>query len=60
MVCGLSWGLIGLIDLNVVESALGAGSIIRRTIHAIVGPAALSLIRAGFTKRLVETVRPVV
>ena len=57
---GLNWGLIGLINLNLVEAIFGAGSIITRTIYVIVGLAALYLIAAAFMERPVDTVQPVV
>lgn len=57
---GLNWGLIGLIDLNLVEAIFGAGSIITRIVYIVVGLAALYLIAAALFERPVETARPVV
>lgn len=57
---GLNWGLIGLINLNVVDAIFGAGSIIARVIYVIVGLAALYLIAAALMERPVDTARPVV
>ena len=57
---GLNWGLIGLIDLNLVEAIVGAGSIITRIVYVIVGLAALYLVAAALFERPVETARPVV
>lgn len=33
----LNWGLVGLLNLNVVESILGAGSILTKAVYVIVG-----------------------
>ena len=57
---GLNWGLIGLIDLNIVQAIFGAGTIITRAIYVIVGLAALYLIAAALMERPVDTARPVV
>jgi len=57
---GLVWGIIGLINLNVIEAAFGAGTIVTRVIYVIVGLAALYLIAAALMERPVETARPVV
>lgn len=57
---GLVWGIIGLIDLNVIEAIFGTGSIITRVIYIIVGLAALYLIAAALMARPVDTARPVV
>ncbi|MEN6517758.1 MAG: DUF378 domain-containing protein [Methanospirillum sp.] len=57
---GLVWGIVGLIDLNVIEAVFGAGSIVTRVIYVIVGLAALYLIAAALMERPVDTARPVV
>ncbi len=57
---GLNWGLIGLINLNVVDAIFGVGSIITRTIYVIIGLAALYLIAATLMERPVDTARPAV
>jgi len=57
---GLNWGLIGLINLNIVEAIFGVGSIITRVVYVIVGLAALYLIGAALMYRPVDTARPVV
>ncbi len=57
---GLVWGIIGLINLNVIESAFGAGSIVTRVIYVIVGLAALYLIAVNLIERPMETARPAV
>lgn len=57
---GLVWGIVGLINLNVVEAVFGAGSIVTRVIYVIVGLAALYLIAAALVERPMDTARPVV
>jgi len=57
---GLNWGLIGLINLNIVDAIFGVGSIISRVIYVIIGLAALYLIAAALMERPVDTARPAV
>lgn len=38
---GLNWGLIGLLDFNLVDAIFGAGSTLSRVVYIIVGLAAL-------------------
>ncbi len=38
---GINWGLVGFFDYNLVDSIFGAGSVIARTIYALVGVSAL-------------------
>jgi uncharacterized membrane protein YuzA (DUF378 family) len=57
---GLVWGIVGLINLNVIEAVFGAGSIVTRVIYVIVGLAALYLIAAALMERPVDTARPAV
>jgi uncharacterized membrane protein YuzA (DUF378 family) len=38
---GLNWGLVGVADLNLVDTIFGAGSLPARIIYAVVGLAAL-------------------
>lgn len=33
----LNWGLVGLLGLNVVESILGAGSLLTKLVYIVVG-----------------------
>lgn len=33
----INWGLVGLLNLNVVEMILGAGSILTKVVYIIVG-----------------------
>lgn len=35
----INWGLVGLLNLNVVEMVLGAGSILTKAVYIIVGAA---------------------
>ena len=35
----INWGLVGLLNLNVVESILGAGSILTKVVYVVVGVA---------------------
>ncbi len=34
---GLNWGLVGLLDFNIIDAIFTAGSIISRIIYSIVG-----------------------
>jgi uncharacterized membrane protein YuzA (DUF378 family) len=38
---GLNWGLVGLLDFNLVDAIFGAGSTLSRIVYIIVGLAAL-------------------
>ena len=42
---GINWGLIGLLDFNLVEAIFGAESIIPRIVYSLVG--LTSLINVG-------------
>lgn len=33
----VNWGLVGLLNLNVVEMVLGAGSLLTRVVYVVVG-----------------------
>ena len=37
VVGALNWGLVGLMDLNLVENILGMGSIFTKAVYVIVG-----------------------
>lgn len=39
VVGALNWGLVGLLNLNVVETLLGAGSLLTRVVYVVVGVA---------------------
>lgn len=41
VVGALNWGLVGLLNLNVVELLLGAGSILTKIVYILVGLAGL-------------------
>lgn len=38
---GLNWGLVGLLDLNLVDSVLGAGSVLTKLVYILVGVSAV-------------------
>jgi uncharacterized membrane protein YuzA (DUF378 family) len=44
IVGGLNWGLVGLLDFNLVDAIFGAGSTLSRIVYMIVGLAALYMI----------------
>ena len=35
----VNWGLVGLLNLNVVEMILGAGSLLTRVVYVVIGVA---------------------
>ncbi len=37
IIAALNWGLVGLLNLNVIEMILGAGSILTKIVYIIVG-----------------------
>lgn len=37
----LNWGLVGLLNMNLVESLLGAGSLLTKGVYIVVGLAGL-------------------
>ena len=39
VVGALNWGLVGLLDTNLVETVLGAGSILTKAVYVVVGAA---------------------
>ena len=39
VVGALNWGLVGLLNLNVVEMLLGSGSLLTRVVYVVVGVA---------------------
>lgn len=41
IVGGLNWGLIGLLNFNLVESLLGAGSALEKLVYILVGLSAV-------------------
>ncbi|HOW13400.1 DUF378 domain-containing protein [Methanosarcina sp.] len=44
IVGGLNWGLVGLVDFNLVTAIFGEGSVLSRIIYILVGIAALYMI----------------
>ncbi len=54
VVGALNWGLIGLLNLNVVETILGAGSLLAKVVYILVGLAGLykayMMIGGGYKK----------
>ena len=45
----LNWGFIGLLDINIIESVVGVGSVIARVIYSIVGLTGLINVGILFT-----------
>ena len=41
VVGGINWGLVGAFDFNLVDSILGEGSALSRTVYVLVGLAAV-------------------
>jgi len=37
VVGALNWGLVGLLNLNIVESVLGSGSLLTKVVYIVVG-----------------------
>ncbi|MBI2337620.1 DUF378 domain-containing protein [Candidatus Daviesbacteria bacterium] len=37
IVGAVNWGLVGLLNLNVVETVLGAGSLLTKVVYIVVG-----------------------
>ena len=44
MVGGLNWGLVGLLDLNLVDALLGFYPMIERLVYILVGASAVYLV----------------
>ena len=45
----LNWGFIGLLDINIIESVFGVGSVIARVIYSIEGLTGLINVGILFT-----------
>lgn len=45
----LNWGFIGLLDINLIESIFGVGSVIARVVYSIVGLTGLINVGILFT-----------
>lgn len=43
VVGGLNWGLVGLLDMNLVDTLLGAGSMLAKLVYILVGLSAVWL-----------------
>lgn len=44
----LNWGLVGLLNLNLVENVLGAGTLITRGVYILVGLSGIMLLLSYF------------
>lgn len=44
----LNWGLVGLLNLNLVDQVLGAGSAASRVVYGLVGLSGLALLGSYF------------
>jgi uncharacterized protein len=49
IVGGLNWGLVGLLDWNLVAAIFGPGSLLSRSVYAVVGLSALWQLATLFT-----------
>jgi uncharacterized protein len=49
VVGGLNWGLVGLLDFDLVEAIFGAMSTISRVVYVLVGLAAIYTLVKGFS-----------
>ena len=45
----INWGLVGLLDLNLVERLLGEGTTVTRIVYGLVGLSGLGLLISYFT-----------
>lgn len=44
----LNWGLVGVMDFNLVDYLLGAGSVLSRIVYGLVGLSGLALLSSFF------------
>jgi uncharacterized membrane protein YuzA (DUF378 family) len=51
IVGGLNWGLIGLIDLNLVSAIFGSATLITRIVYVLVGASAAYIAVLKFMKK---------
>lgn len=55
VVGALNWGLVGLLNMNLVETILGAGSMLTRVVYIVVGLAgaykAYVMLSGGYKKK---------
>lgn len=52
---GINWGLVGLLDFNLVGVLLGDGTLVARIVYILVGLSALYLLFSLPSKRAVAT-----
>ena len=48
IVGALNWGLVGVLDFNLVDYLLGAGSVAARVVYGLVGLSGLALLSSYF------------
>ena len=48
---GLNWGLVGLVDFDLVEAILGSIPLLQKIVYDLVGLAALYMIYMAATKK---------
>lgn len=53
---GLNWGLVGLLDFDLVATILGEMSALSRIVYVLVGLAAIVLAVVSFTKPKTQSV----
>ncbi|MBI2573842.1 MAG: DUF378 domain-containing protein [Candidatus Wildermuthbacteria bacterium] len=51
VVGGLNWGLVGLLDFNLVTAVLGEGTTAAKLVYDLVGLSAVYVAWEAFTKR---------
>ncbi len=51
IVGGLNWGLVGLLQFDLVAAIFGAGSLLARIVYALVGVSAVAQLAAVFLDR---------
>lgn len=51
VVGGLNWGLVGLLDINVVAMLFGAASVISKAVYVLVGLSAVYSLGKMFMKK---------
>lgn len=50
IVGGLNWGLVGFLDFNLVDAIFGSGSLLSRTVYALVGASAVVVAGGAFAQ----------
>lgn len=51
VVGGLNWGLVGLLDFNLVSALFGSGSLLSRLVYILVGISGLYYLISLFSRR---------